>query len=141
MNRLSPLFALTVLCVAPWSGLRSAEPEDGKLGAQAFAFLKKYCAECHHGPTPASGVKDYDVLDYDSLTKKRTKKGKEVFLVKAGTKGKEALEQSRVWQRAGVEKQAGADGDMPPDDAMAKPTDKEREEVLRKWLEAGAPAW
>jgi serine/threonine-protein kinase len=141
MNRLPALFAVAIFLVAPWSGARSAEPEDGKLGAQAFGFLKKYCAECHHGPKPASGVKNYDVLDYDNLTQKRTKGGKDVFLVKAGAKGKEALEMSRVWQRAGVEKQAGADGDMPPDDASAKPTDKEREEVLRKWLEAGAPAW
>ncbi|MGF2075341.1 hypothetical protein, partial [Enterococcus casseliflavus] len=31
-------------------------------------------------------------------------------------------------------------GDMPPDDAPAKPSDEERK-VLQAWLSAGAPAW
>src|SRR5262249_51549237 len=67
--------------------------------------------------------------------------GKEVYLVKGGVKGDEALKQSRLWRRAGVADQAGAEGDMPPDEAKHKPTDKEREAVLRKWLQAGAPPW
>src|SRR5215831_3383315 len=121
---------------------RAQTPDDAtNLAQQAQEFFKKYCAECHHGDKPTSGVKDYDVLDYSSLTKKRLKSGKEVYLVKGGVKGDEALKQSRLWRRAGVADQAGAEGDMPPDEAKHKPTDKEREAVLRKWLQAGAPPW
>src|SRR5260370_1116847 len=89
------------------------------------------CARVSRG----SCKKDYDVLDYDNLTKKRVKGNKEFYYVKADAKGEDGLKQSRLWKHAGVLGQAGADGDMPPDEATAKPTDKERETVLRKWLE------
>jgi hypothetical protein len=88
-----------------------------------------------------SEVEDYDILSYDSLTKKR--EGNE-FYVKPGAKGDEALKQSGLWRRAGKAGTAGAKADMPPRKFRKKavepiPTDRERQEVLGRWLQAGAP--
>ena len=53
-----------------WAHRACGRDEPAKLAIQAHSFFKKYCNECHHGKEPKSGVKDYDVLDYASLTKK-----------------------------------------------------------------------
>jgi hypothetical protein len=113
-----------------------------KLSKPAYDFLKTYCAGCHHGAKPMSEVEDYDVLNYASLTKKRTDDdGKPYYYVKAGAKGKAALKASELWRHAGL----GEEADMPPKKFKNKevkpiPTDKERA-ILQKWLEAGAPAF
>ena len=114
----------------------AAQPKDDntKLAQDARKFLMTYCTECHTGPKPKSEVMDYNVLDYDSLTKKRVRAKKEYRIVAAGVKGEEGLKQSEAWHRVGVDK------DMPAEEAAKQPTDKERE-VLRKWIEAGAPPW
>ena len=118
-----------------------AGENSSALGREAYKFLNLYCSECHHGDEPFSGVDDFDVLDYKSLTKKRMRNGKVDYYVRPGTKGADSLKHSRVWFWAGVEGVAGALGEMPPDYASRHPTDKKRAAVLQKWLEAGAPAW
>ena len=110
---------------------------DDKLGAAAHAFFKKFCADCHTGGKPKSEVEDFDVLNYGSLTKKRLDDDKkDYFMVKAGSKGKQALDGSRLWEMVGTDKT------MPPKkfdkkDVKDIPTDKERD-TIKNWLEAGA---
>src|SRR5207244_5247031 len=69
----------------------------------------------------------------------RQKSGEDWYYVQPGLKGEKALEQSKLWRYAGVKDKAGAKGKMPPKDAPLLPTDKERADILQKWLEAGAP--
>jgi hypothetical protein len=148
----APIFLFLALLVSgqtiaaftagPPSGPRHAglaqKAGDDKPGTAAYAFLKKYCADCHTGDKPKSEVDDYDVLSYASLTKKRIDDDKkEYFLVKAGSKGKQALDGSKLWQMMGVDKM------MPPKKFDKKevkniPSDKERD-TIKNWLEAGAP--
>jgi len=117
--------------------LQFQEEPDDKPGTQAYAFLKKFCADCHTAEKPKSEVKDYDVLNYASLTKKRAdNKGAALFYVKAGSKGKAGLDDSLLWLMV-------SDKDMPPEKFDKKevkpiPSDKERE-IIKKWIEAGAP--
>src|SRR5262245_36616887 len=125
-------FGATIACAftdGPAAGSRPAgfaQKDDDKPGAAAFAFVKKYCAECHSGAKPKSEVEDYDVLSYASLTKKRVDDDKkDYFLVKAGTKGKQALDGSKLWEMMAPGKPL-----MPPKKFDKKevkniPTDKE----------------
>jgi len=119
-----------------------------EVGRKAYAFLKKYCSRCHKADNPPSEIEDYDVLSYESLTKKRTDDGKDWFYVKPGLKGEKALRSSHVWLHAGKKGVAGAqEGEhfvMPPRTFRKKkvepqPTDAEREKVLGAWIAAGAP--
>jgi mono/diheme cytochrome c family protein len=135
--------------VLPWSPAsdREGDKDAGgeQPGAKAFAFFKKYCAQCHKKDNAPSEVPDYDVLIYESLTKERKDDdGKVFYYIKPGLKGKEALTNSVVWQHAGKKGVAGADGDMPPKvfkkrNVEPRPTDEEREKILEAWIVAGAP--
>jgi hypothetical protein len=110
-----------------------------ELACQARGFLKTYCSQCHHGPDPE--VDDYDVLDYKSLTKKRTDGDTPWYYVAPGVKGEAALKESILWSRAGKKGVADAEQDMPPRSAKKHPGEELRNTVLRQWLEAGAPEW
>lgn len=87
----------------------------------AHRVLRKYCSRCH-------GIKfevpDFDVLKRDSLLAVRGKNDRPY--VTPGDPGR-----SLLWAHA------GADGDMPPEDAD-QPTLEERL-TLKTWIEAGAP--
>jgi hypothetical protein len=137
MQRIVATLVLTTFaCGVGAVPLRAAEA-DTKLGRQAYAFVQKYCAGCHHGDKPKSEVKDYDVLSYASLIMKRKVEDEDRYFIKPGTKGEKALKESVLWQEVGVEKE------MPPKEFEKKevkpqPSDKERE-ILKRWIEAGAP--
>jgi hypothetical protein len=138
MKRIVATLVLAVLvCGTGAVPLRAAEGEEAKLAPQAYGVFQTYCAGCHHGKEPKSEVKDYDVLSYASLTKKRVEDDEVSYFVKAGSKGAEALKASVIWQKVGV------DDEMPPKKFMGKevtkrPSDKDKE-ILKKWIEAGAP--
>jgi hypothetical protein len=117
--------------------LGAAEREEAKTAQLAYGVLQKNCAGCHHGKEPKSEVKDYDVLSYASLTKKRVEDDETTYIVKPDTKGADALKASVLWQKVGV------DDEMPPKkfkgkEVTQRPSDKEKE-ILKKWIEAGAP--
>jgi hypothetical protein len=141
MNRLVHVLSLAAL-LAPTPAW--AAPEDRKLAGAAYAFLKKYCADCHSGPKPKSEVEDLDVLRYESLTKKITVDGEDYYYVKSGKKGDATLlKASLVWKKGGITGVGGAVTNMPPvkfdgKDVKNRPTDKERL-ALQHWIEAGAP--
>ena len=96
---------------------RAADP-DPKLSGQAFTILKKYCAKCHHD---AYEVEGYDVLDHKSLVNPDTS-----YVVPAKP------DKSELWVRVGVK------GNMPPKKIQLRPSQEEKD-VLKKWIEAGAP--
>jgi hypothetical protein len=135
------IVATVVLAALAWGTaavpVRAVEKEEAKLAPQAYGVFQTYCAGCHHGKEPKSEVKDYDVLSYASLTKKRVDEDEVSYFVKPGTKGAEALKASVIWQKVGV------DDEMPPKKFGGKPvtkrpSDKDKE-ILKKWIEAGAP--
>lgn len=118
-------FGILLVAIAPRV---HADEADKKLAAQAFAVLKQHCATCHHGPKPTSDVQDFEVLDRASLIKKRVEGNyKTYYLVFPKN-----LDKSYLWQRVGVE------GSMPPMDRKDRPTAADKD-VLKKWIEAGAP--
>src|SRR5262249_15448066 len=107
--------AAIMLLLAPLPGVAGGEPEENtKLAHRAKDFLKKYCAGCHSGPDFKSEVGDYDVLDYNSLTKKRGSGKTEWYYVQPGLKGEAALKASKLWKKAGVKERFGGRQTMPP---------------------------
>jgi hypothetical protein len=101
--------------------------EDKNLGNQAFRVLNTYCARCHHGPKPKSNVEDYDVLDRASLIKERRDEDKNPFAYITPKDPKKSL----IWKRV-------AEGSMPPQKVKERPSEADKE-ILKKWIEAGAP--
>ena len=87
------------------------------LAVQARAILEKNCAQCH-SVTKAAGK--LDVRDYQTLIATGKRK---TYVVPRD------LEKSYLYRRV-------ADGEMPPDGELSK-ADKE---VLKRWIEAAAPA-
>ena len=82
------------------------------------SFLRKYCYDCHGGGEESGGLKNIDLIE---------------ALSKSTVIG-ESLEESSLWERVGVDK------DMPPPaDTDLIPRDSERQ-IVRQWLEAGAPS-
>ncbi len=134
---------LSIMLLAGFLGLHSTAPvqsqTEKELAQLARGFLKDYCSKCHSGANPE--VEDYEVLSYKNLTKKRVSDGTAWYYVQPGLKGEAALHASTLWNRAGLKGKAAAEQDMPPNAAAVKPTDKERQEILQRWLEAGAPEW
>jgi uncharacterized membrane protein len=128
------VFAAVLAAAGDRPAAAQSKDDNVKLAQDARKFLQAYCAECHTGAKPKSEVLDYNVLDYESLTKKRVRAKKDYRIVAAGVKGEDGLKQSEIWLRVGVDK------DMPAEEATKKPTDKERE-IIKKWVEAGAPPW
>jgi hypothetical protein len=135
------VLAVLLIGFSPDRGQGADDKDNKKLATDAHAFLKKYCASCHHGKEPLSEVEGYDVLDYASLTKKRDDDDWPYY-VNPSKKGDEALKGSFVWHRAGIKGVTGAKADMPRKKYLKKewpiPTDRERG-VLERWLKAGAP--
>jgi hypothetical protein len=101
--------------------------EDKDLAKKAFQVLNNYCARCHHGPKPKSEVEDYDVLDRASLTKARRDEDKNPFAYITPKDPKKSL----IWKRV-------SEGSMPPQKVKMRPSEADKE-VLKKWIEAGAP--
>jgi hypothetical protein len=97
-----------------------AEENPPPLAAQAREVLKKHCHRCHGIGFEVEGL---DVLDVKGMTKPR--EGGDPYL----TPGKP--DKSYLFVR--VKK-----GSMPPKKEKERPTDQEKE-ILRKWIEAGAP--
>jgi hypothetical protein len=138
MKRIVATVVLTALaCGAGAVSSRAADGEEAKLAPKAYGVFQTYCAGCHHGKEPKSEVKDYDVLSYESLTKKRVEDDEVSFFVKPGTKGAEALKASVIWQKVGV------DDEMPPKkfkgkEVTKRPSEQDKQ-ILKKWIETGAP--
>jgi serine/threonine-protein kinase len=101
---------------------QAADADADRLAVQARAFLKTYCHRCHSGEGSEGGV--YDAVDYKSLV---TGTDDEPAVVVPGKPG-----ESRIWQM--IEKNK-----MPPKSVRERPTAEEKE-IVRKWIEAGAPA-
>jgi serine/threonine-protein kinase len=104
---------------APVFPLRAAEAPP-QLAQDALGVLQQYCYRCH-GQVKKGG--DLDVRDRGILLGKKSSDNDALYLVP----GKP--DQSRVYQRV-------KDDEMPP--GGKKPTSAERD-VLRRWIEAGAP--
>jgi serine/threonine-protein kinase len=103
---------------AAWTSPAAAAP-DPKLAQQGYEFLNKYCARCHGIDFK---VPKLNVLDRDILLAKN--KDGDPYL----TPGQP--DKSQLWQRVGVDK------DMPK--GLKKPKPQEID-LLKKWIEAGAP--
>jgi hypothetical protein len=130
------LVAMPAVAIAgPPSG---GDPEvNGKIAQDARTLLEKFCTECHTPSDYSSGKKDFDIRNYESVTKKRGQEGKQYTNAAAGVKGEEGLKNSRIWKKV--------DGEtMPPENAKTQPTAEESKALkaaLKKWAEAGSPAW
>src|SRR5437016_4412318 len=107
---ISALSVLLVVCCAPAAA-------DEPLAAQAHAVLKQHCAQCHGDNGSAKGGMSY-ILNRDKL-------------VERGKLVPGDVAESEVFQRI-------QQGEMPP----AKQPRLQPAEIalLKKWIEAGAPA-
>jgi hypothetical protein len=121
---------LGLVLAAAWGIPAGAAEEDAKLARQAYSVLKKHCAACHTGAKPKSRVADYDVLSHASLTKARKDDDDKPYRLIVP----KDLKQSALWERVGV------DGTMPPMKVKTRPSAEDKA-VLKKWIEAGAPAF
>jgi len=113
-------FSSTILLLfaAGASGLNAQEKGDPKLATAAIALLEKYCYRCHG----QNGAKEGS-LDYVLSPAKLAEAGKIV-------RGDAAA--SRMFKRI-------IKGSMPPDeDGIPRPLDEEIE-LLKRWINAGAP--
>jgi hypothetical protein len=97
-----------------------AANEEASLPVQARAVLEKYCFGCHGARFE---VKDYNVLDWKSLTARRPDE-KSPYVVPGRP------EESALWKRLGVAK------NMPPSDP--KPSEAEKS-LIKQWIASGAP--
>lgn len=102
-----------------------AQPNEAALALAARKFLKKHCLSCHAGEGSPSG-EAFDVRDPADLLKQKGTEDKPILAAKS-------LD-SRLWVRTGVEKS------MPPKSVKERPTAEELD-TLKKWIEAGAPAF
>jgi mono/diheme cytochrome c family protein len=99
--------------------LCGAEPDKTTLAARAQAILKTNCYRCHGDNGASEGGFNY-VLERQRLVERKK--------VVAGDPGK-----SKLYQRV------VSDNDpMPPADEKQRPS-KEDRDLLRQWIEAGAP--
>jgi serine/threonine-protein kinase len=113
-----------VAAVTGLMAISSAAQTPADLAVSARKILKKHCLTCHSGEGSSSGYL-FDVLNHKSLV---TDQADEKAVVVAGKLD------SRLWVRAGVEKT------MPPKAVKERPTAEELE-IVKKWIEAGAPAY
>jgi serine/threonine-protein kinase len=96
---------------------------DEALARKAYAFLRKYCKDCHGG----SNDQNYDihVLERETLIKPSETEEKDTYVV-PGNPGK-----SLVWQKMGVSPYQMPKGKKP------RPSDDERK-IIEQWILAGA---
>jgi serine/threonine-protein kinase len=111
------LFAAVLAAAALAVPCRAAD-EKARLAGQARLILEKNCYRCHGQNGSNDGGFNY-VLDFQKLVGKK---------VVAGDP-----EKSRLFRRMGVNRT------MPPEDEKQRPTDADIT-VVKKWIEAGAPA-
>lgn len=124
MPRSTPVLVLAAWCVLSTGRATAQQPnEKGQTALAARAVLKQYCYTCHHGAGSEAG--DFDVLDAKTMTAPR--EGERPFVV--GGKAAESYLFERV-----------SKGSMPPKATKERPTDAEKE-VLKKWIDAGAPGF
>jgi serine/threonine-protein kinase len=103
-----------------WSPAVRSEESAAEANVKARAarvVLRDHCAECHGGVEPEQGL---SILDYDALL--------EGTYVVA-----EDVEHSIIWQRIN-----DPDDPMPPPKKGKPLTDAEKQ-ILREWIEGGAP--
>jgi serine/threonine-protein kinase len=108
-----------------------AQTPPAELAVRAQALFKTYCHACHKGPGSEGG--NFDFLDLSSLTT-RPPEGEKPVLIP----GKAA--ESKVWQRAGVNKRADGTFTMPPKGIEKRPSLAELAS-LKAWIDAGAPPY
>ncbi len=116
MKRLAGLLLVAGCWLVPGSAW--ADPADA-LGDQARSILQAHCAGCHGGGKAAKGGFGF-VLDRDQLVSR--------LLVVPGKAG-----QSELFLRI-------QHGEMPPPARKARPKPAELT-VLKRWIDAGAPAF
>jgi hypothetical protein len=95
--------------------------EGANLAAAVRNIFSAKCAECHASDLPRPKGKFGYVLDLERLA------GNAHLVVPFKP------DESKLWQLV-------SDGDMPPEYARAGSLTKEQKEVIRKWIESGAPA-
>ena len=106
-------------------GAGDAKDQEGAsaLARQARGVLKQYCFRCHHGEGSEGG--DFDMLKQPELLSKDVR---DPPLVAAGKPA-----ESYLFERI-------AKNQMPPKNIKERPADAEKE-LIRRWIEAGAPAF
>jgi serine/threonine-protein kinase len=109
-----------VACLLTAAGA-AAGPDPGQLAARARGVLKQHCQRCH-GLT--FEVEGFDVLDHKVLTAPRDGDRRYVEPGKP--------EASLLFQRLAVR------NNMPPRNVRERPSDEDKD-VIRRWIEAGAP--
>ena len=125
MSRLSLAAFGAVACAAVFTPVARAQQPDEKsqVASAARAVFKQHCYSCHHGAGSEYGT--IDVLDPKTLTAPR--EGDKPLVVA----GKSA--ESELFERI-------SKGSMPPKAQKDRPTDADKE-AIKKWIEAGAPAF
>jgi serine/threonine-protein kinase len=126
MRRATLSLALLTAAAVSSPAPAQAELSKAELAGKAQAVLKTYCQRCHHGPGSDGGEADF--LKRSDLVGKQ---GDEPGYV---VPGKPA--ESLLYQRLAVRR--GGKGDMPPSKIGERPSDEDRD-VLKRWIEAGAP--
>lgn len=111
---------LPAICLLTSVTLQSASADE-QVNQQAYDILQKYCGSCH---STTKKVHDFDVLDLDSLTKKRA--NKDGLYLEPGN-----VEASEIWYRMG-----SADRDMPP--ASSPQPSAEERAIVKEWILSGA---
>ena len=102
------------------------EDAQAKLAVQARDFLEKSCARCHDGEGSSSGEK-FNVRDHATLV---AKLGDDAAVIVPGK-----ADQSKLWTVV-------AKGRMPEKGSEEREAfAKEQGDVLRRWIDAGAPAF
>jgi serine/threonine-protein kinase len=121
---MSALCRRVSLALTAWgltAAVAGAAPDPAELATRARGVLKQHCYRCH-GLT--FEVEGFDVLDHKSLTAPRD--GDKRY-VEPGNPAASA-----VYHRMAVR------NNMPPRNIRERPSDEDKE-IVRRWIEAGAP--
>lgn len=101
-----------------------AQSSDLELANRTYKILRERCYQCHGAEQKVPGLL---VLERDSLVKDR---GEDFFPYVSPNN----LEESELWSVV-------SDGTMPPEKVLPDGLPQEEREVIRQWIEAGAPQW
>jgi serine/threonine-protein kinase len=121
MGALSRRVCLALVAWALTAAVAAAAPDGAELSARARGVLKQHCYRCHGLTFEVEGL---DVLDPRGLAAAR---GGERRYVEPGNPAA-----SYLFQRMAVR------NNMPPRNIRERPSDEDKE-VVRRWIEAGAP--
>jgi mono/diheme cytochrome c family protein len=120
MSRFIPVLCLMIVCLLFVTSGCSKVPSDPKvLAAKSHEILNASCARCH-GPQK----RVFDLSNREELLAKKSPKRNLLFLVP----GKP--DESAIWKVL-------EEDQMPP---ASPKLNSEQKRILRKWIEAGAPA-